>query len=100
MDDMPLPECLGTVVIHEYDAVTCTKDTCPRDMALESWFSHHTSFMTCKADDCPYCEFNAPVEDSDGMPTLRATRGRKGRLLRPEFPRHASPSASKVPSDP
>jgi hypothetical protein len=36
MDDMPLPECLGTVVIHEYDAVTCTKDTCPRDMALES----------------------------------------------------------------
>jgi hypothetical protein len=90
MDDMPLPECLGTVVIHEYDAVTCTKDTCPRDMALESWFSHHTSFMTCKTQDCPHCSFsNARAESEYDNPISSAPSRRRGRLLLPEFGRHA-----------
>ncbi len=44
MRTMPLPECLGTVVVHRYDTVTCSRDTCPRDLPLDSWFSHHTSF--------------------------------------------------------
>jgi hypothetical protein len=85
MRDMPLPECLGTVVVHQYDAVTCTKDTCPRDMTLETWFSHHTSFMTCKTDDCPYCEFNTPVGSGYDLPTSSGVRRRQGRLLKPEF---------------
>jgi hypothetical protein len=57
MQAMPFPECLGTVVVHRGDAVTCTRDSCPRGLSLESWFSHHVSFMTCKAGDCPHCAF-------------------------------------------
>ena len=60
MRTFPLPECLGTVVVHRGDAVTCTRDSCPRDLSLESWFSHHASFMTCKAGDCPHCVFDSP----------------------------------------
>jgi hypothetical protein len=62
---MPLPECSGTVVVHRYDAVTCTSDSCPRDLAIETWFSLHTSFVTCSTaldtDECPYCGFVAPA---------------------------------------
>src|SRR5579863_4083647 len=61
MRTMSLPEYLGTVVVHRGDAVTCTRDSCPRDLSLESWFSHHTSFMTCRADECPHCVFEAPA---------------------------------------
>jgi hypothetical protein len=57
MHTFPLPECLGTVVVHRGDVVTCTRDSCLRDLSLESWFSHHASFMTCKAGDCPHCVF-------------------------------------------
>jgi hypothetical protein len=38
MRDMSLPECLGTAVVHRGDAVTCTRDSCPRDLPLEIWF--------------------------------------------------------------
>jgi hypothetical protein len=82
---MPLPECLGTVVVHRYDAVTCTRDTCPRDMTLETWFSHHTSFVTCRTNGCPHCGFNARVRNGDGNPTSSAAGRRRGRILEPEF---------------
>jgi hypothetical protein len=90
MGTTSLPECLGTVVVHRYDAVTCTRDTCPRDMTLDTWFSHHTSFMTCKTDDCPYCGFNARVENGYDNPTSTAFSRRRGRLLQPEFGRRTS----------
>jgi hypothetical protein len=90
MRDMRSPECLGTVVIHQYDAVTCTKDTCPRDMTLESWFSHHTSFVTCKTDDCPYCRFNT-LAKIDGNPTSSMVARRlRERLLDSARSRHPS----------
>lgn len=87
MQAMPLPECLGTVVVHRDDAVTCTRDSCPRGLSLESWFSHHTSFVTCKIDECPHCSFNAfvPLGHGDDHPTSSA-----GRLLEPAFRRHTS----------
>jgi len=94
MRAMPLPECLGTVVVHRDDAVTCTRDTCPRDLPLETWFSHHTSFVTCKTEDCPHCQIEAPVQlgHGDGTLTSIATgRSRsRGRLLEPAFRRHSS----------
>jgi hypothetical protein len=90
MREVSLPECLGTVVIHRYDAVTCTMDTCPRDMALESWFSHHTSFMMCKTQDCPHCSFsNARAASDYDNPTSSAASRRRGRLLLPEFGRRS-----------
>lgn len=92
MRDMPLPECLGTVVVHQGDAVTCTRDTCTRDLSLESWFSHHTSFMTCRTNDCPHCGLNPRMQVGigDGNPTSSAVRRGRGRLLEPEFGRRAS----------
>jgi len=72
MRTMSLPECLGTVVVHRYDAVTCRGNTCPRDLPLEVWFSHHTSFMTCRTNDCPHCVFSAQVEHGYDNPTSSA----------------------------
>jgi len=89
-EDMSLPECLGTAVIHRGDAVTCTRDSCPRDLTLEVWFSHHTSFMTCKTRDCAHCGFNARVEHGYDNPTSSTFSRRQGRLLQPEFGRHGS----------
>ncbi len=87
---LPLPECLGTVVIHRGDAVTCTRDTCRRDLSLESWFGQHASFITCNSDVCPNCRFNDPVQvprrDRDSASS--AVRRRRGRLLEPVFRRH------------
>lgn len=87
MRAMPLPECLGTVVVHRDDAVTCTRDTCPRDLPLETWFSHHTSFVTCSSDDCAYCRFNDPVpvprRDRDAASGAVRRSRRRGRLLEP-----------------
>jgi hypothetical protein len=94
MRDMPLPECLGTVVIHEYDAVTCTQDTCPRDMTLETWFGHHTSFVTCKTNDCPYCRFGAAMQRY-GESNATSGAVRLGRLLEPEFRRRPSSSEAE-----
>jgi hypothetical protein len=85
MQAMPLPECLGTVVVHRGDAVTCTRDSCPRGLSLESWFSHHTSFVRCKTDECPHCSFNPRVENRHDHPTSSA-----GRLLDPAFRRQGS----------
>jgi len=100
MQAMQLPErCLGTVVVHLYDAVTCTRDSCPRDMTLETWFSHHTSFMTCTTNDCPHCGFNAPVQlaNEDGNPTSSiAARRRRGRLLESARRRHPSSWAARL----
>jgi len=79
MRALPLPECLGTVVVHWGDAVTCTRDSCPRHLSLESWFSHHTSFMTCRAEDCPHCVFETPaiqLGHGDAKPKSSASRRR------------------------
>lgn len=92
MQTLPLPECVGTVLVHRNDLVTCTRSSCPRDVPLETWFSFHTSFAACGIDDCPYCRFGAPVQlgnDHVG-PTSNGDRGtnRQGRLLEPAFRRH------------
>jgi hypothetical protein len=90
MQVMSLPECLGTVVVHRGDAVTCTRDSCPRDLNLDSWFSHHTSFVTCSSHNCAHCGFEAPVQwvtDGNSMSTT-VRRRRGGRLLEPAFRRH------------
>ena len=92
MQDMPLPECLGTVVVHQYDAVTCTRDTCPRDMNLETWFSHHTSFTTCTGKDCPHCGFSTRLRNGYDNPAPSAFSRRRGLLLKPEFGRRGSSS--------
>jgi len=86
MHAMPLPECLGTVVVHRNDVVTCTSDNCRRDQPLESWFGRHTSFVICSTDDCPHC-VQVQVAQGDGSPTSRTARRsfRRGRLLEPEF---------------
>ena len=79
MRTMSLPECLGTVVVHRGDAVTCTRDSCPRDLSLDSWFSHHTSFMTCRAEDCPHCVFEPAairLEDGEREAKMSASRRR------------------------
>jgi hypothetical protein len=94
MQAIPFPErCLGTVVVHRYDAVTCTRDTCPRDLPLESWFSHHTSFMTCTTNDCPHCGFDAPVQlvkgDGNQSSSIAALR-RRERVLDSARSRHPS----------
>jgi len=87
MQTFSLPECLGTVVVHRGDTVTCTRDSCPRDLSLESWFSHHASFVTCQTVECPHCMFDAFVRlglgDHDPISNV-------GRLLEPAFRRHAS----------
>jgi len=92
MRAMPLPECVGTVLVHHNDLVTCTRNSCPRDAPLETWFSFHASFVTCSADDCPYCRCGAPVQlgNGQGSPTSSAARRslRRGRLLEPAFRRH------------
>jgi len=91
MRAMPLPECLGTVVVHRNDAVTCTRDTCPRDLPPESWFGYHASFVVCRVDACPNCEFDAAVQMSsgDGTPTsTTARRHSRSRLLEPVLRRH------------
>jgi len=85
MQGMPLPECLGTVVVHRGDAVTCTRDSCPRGLSLESWFSHHASFVICKTDECPHCSYDARGGNRYDHPTSGA-----GRLLEPAFRRRAS----------
>ena len=85
MQAIPLPECLGTVVVHRGDAVTCTRDSCPRGLSLESWFSHHASFVICETDECPHCILNARVGNRSDYPTSNA-----GRLLEPAFRRHPS----------
>jgi hypothetical protein len=87
MQALPLPECSGTVVVHRSDAVTCTRDSCPRDLSLESWFRHHASFVTCKTDECPHCVFDAfvPLGHGDDNPISSA-----GRLLEPAFRRQGS----------
>jgi len=87
----PTERCLGTVMVHRYDAVTCTRDACPRDLSLETWFTHHTSFVTCKTDDCPHCLIEAPVRLGQGDDNLIsiATR-RRGRLFASARRRHPS----------
>ncbi len=55
-----LPECPGTVVIHRDNAVSCTTNTCPRNLPRGTWFSLHASFTPCEAAggaECPDCAF-------------------------------------------
>ena len=60
-----LVECPGAVVVHRDQSVSCTDDTCPRDLPKALWFSLHSSFASCSTalggDGCLYCEFDAPV---------------------------------------
>ena len=96
MRAMPLPECLGTVVVHRDDAVTCTRDTCPRDLPLETWFSHHTSFVTCStALECPHCGFDPPVQSGhgDGNSTPSAVSRSRSRARELESARRRHPSS-------
>jgi len=81
MRTMPLPEWSGPVVVHRDDAVTCVSDTCPRDLALGTWWSLHSSFVTCRPDDYPHCRFDAPVQlgHGDSNPTSSAARRSRGR---------------------
>jgi len=95
MGAMPLRECLGTVVVHRDDAVTCTRDTCPRNLPLEMWFSHHTSFVTCiTALDCPHCGFDAPVQSGHGDGTLTSIASGRSRSRG----RHLDSARSRHPS--
>jgi hypothetical protein len=60
-----LLDCQGAVVVHRDQSVSCTDDTCPRDLPKALWFSLHSSFVRCSTalggDGCLYCEFDAPV---------------------------------------
>jgi hypothetical protein len=60
-----LLECPGAVVVHRDQSVSCTDDTCPRDLPKALWFSLHSSFGSCSTalggDGCLYCEFGARV---------------------------------------
>ena len=70
------PMCSGAVVVHCDGAVTCTTDTCPRDLPRWMWFSLHSSFVRCVdalgADGCPEYGF-APSSPSRG-PVLTCHR--------------------------
>ena len=63
--------CSGTVVVHRDQSVSCTDDTCPRDLPRGTWFSLHSSFVRCSialgGDGCLYCEFGAPVRRWTGQ---------------------------------
>ena len=88
MRAMSSPDCLGTVVVHRSDAVTCTSDACQRDLPLESWFTHHASFVTCRTDGCPHCGSDTPAQvgHGDGNATSSAARWEyrcRGHLLEP-----------------
>src|SRR5579863_38402 len=85
MRALPLPECLGTVVVHRGDAVTCTRDSCPRDLSLESWFSQHASFMTCRAENCPDCGFDCPDTQLGHREVTPKPNARRGRWRRERF---------------
>lgn len=54
--------CPGTVTVHRDLAVSCSADTCQRDLPRAYWFSLHGSFSRCTeargADEtCPECGF-------------------------------------------
>ncbi len=64
MRDRPPPPCAGTVVVHRDDAVTCSADTCPKDLGRGVWFSIHATFVRCpeawgRGQGCPDCGFRA-----------------------------------------
>jgi hypothetical protein len=58
-------ECSGAVVVHRDQSVSCTDDTCPRDLPKVMWFNLHSSFVRCSTAlggaGCLYCEFEVPV---------------------------------------
>ena len=60
-----LLECPGAVVVHRDQSVSCTADTCPRDLPKVMWFNLHSSFVRCSTalggDGCLYCEFDVPA---------------------------------------
>ena len=80
-----LPPCSGTVVVHRDEAVTCTIDTCRRDLPRGTWFSLHDSFVYCPewlgvGRMCPDCGFSAPEAARllPSSPRIAAQRGRRG----------------------
>jgi hypothetical protein len=99
MRAMPLLECTGTVVVHRDDSVTCTTDTCPRDLPVETRFSLHTSFVTCgnafDTDDCPHCGFDASTQlgHGDGNSTSSAVIRSRSRARDFESARRRRPSS-------
>lgn len=61
-----LPRCSGMVVVHRDLAVTCTSDTCPRDLRTGVWFGMHSRFVRCPESlavgrRCPDCGFESPM---------------------------------------
>ena len=103
MRSTSLLECSGTVGVHRDEAVTCTDDTCPRDLPMAMWFSLHSSFVRCSAaldtDDCPNCGFEAPTDVRQVERNLTtipiSRRGSRGRLLESARRRHPSSSRSE-----
>ena len=98
-----LLECPGAVVVHRDQSVSCTDDTCPRDLPKALWFSLHSSFVRCSttldADDSPNCEFETPVDVRQAernLTTIATGRSRsRGRLLESARTRHPSSSRSE-----
>lgn len=90
--------CPGAVVVHRDQAVSCTDDTCPRDLPRGTWFSLHSSFVQCRTsfdiDDCPDCGFETRVNvEAGGMqPNFECDPAshRRGRFLESALHRRAS----------
>jgi|GEM_PF-5168015 len=79
MHDMSPTSCQGTVVVHCDDAVTCTTDTCPKDLGRGIWFSIHATFVRCpetsdRGQGCPDCGFRT-VDVGTGVARV-ASHGR------------------------
>ena len=98
MRALPLSERSGTVGVHRDEAVTCTSDTCPRNLPMPMWFSLHSSFVRCSTaldtDDCPNCGFETPVDVRQverNLTTIATGRSRgRGRLLESALRHQAS----------
>ena len=98
MRSTSLLECSGTVGVHRDEAVTCTDDTCPRDLPMAMWFSLHSSFVRCSTaldtEDSPNCGFETPVDVRQverDLTTIATGRSRSlGHLLESARSRHPS----------
>src|ERR1700719_1008601 len=96
-----LLECQGTVVVHRDQSVSCTDDTCPRDLPRGTWFSLHSSFVRCSTalggTGCLDCDFDLPrtVGHGDENPTSSIAARRRGRLLDSARSRHPSSCRSR-----
>jgi hypothetical protein len=97
-------ECSGIVGVHRDEAVTCTSDTCPRDLPMAMWFSLHSSFVRCSTaldtDDCPNCGFETPVDVGQverNLTSIATGRSRnRGRLFESALRHQASSREARL----